>query len=83
MLLLLLLLLFRKHFREVLKEQMSHQDYQKQQDLKNKIRESEAAVEYDRMCLQEDTEKLLSRYTYLKNFRDGNKRVSYSADTRT
>ncbi|XP_041348239.1 uncharacterized protein LOC121367870 [Gigantopelta aegis] len=64
---------YRKHFREVLKEQMSYQDYQKKQDLKNKIHESEVAVEYDKICLQEDTEKFIKRYTYLKNFRDGNK----------
>lgn len=64
---------YRRHFRQVLKQQMSDQDALKAQTLKSKVRESEAAVEYDRQCLSQDVEACVKKYNYLKQFRDDNK----------
>ncbi|ESO82552.1 hypothetical protein LOTGIDRAFT_236939 [Lottia gigantea] len=66
---------YNKHFREVLKQQMSDQDSWKRQNLINKVQESEQAVEYDRTCLQKDFEDHLTKFNYLKNFRDDNKKL--------
>ncbi|XP_005105460.1 uncharacterized protein LOC101847518 isoform X2 [Aplysia californica] len=64
---------YRRHFREVLKQQMSDSDHKKQLDLKNKVRESEEAVEYDRQCKVKDFKDFVKKFNYLKNFRDDNK----------
>ncbi|PVD25279.1 hypothetical protein C0Q70_15779 [Pomacea canaliculata] len=69
---------YRKHFREVLKQQMSDQDALKRQQLKDKVRESEAAVEYDRQCLVQDYEAFSKKNDYLKQYRDENKRFMES-----
>ena len=67
----------RRHFRQVLKQQMADQDAQKQQHLKDKVRESEAAVEYDRQCRSQDLNSFMKKFSYLKQFRDDNKTVSH------
>lgn len=54
---------------------MSDQDALKRQQLKDKVRESEAAVEYDRQCLVQDYEAFSKKNDYLKQYRDENKRV--------
>lgn len=54
---------------------MADQDAHKQQQLKDRVRESEAAVEYDRQCHTQDVEAFLKKHGYLKQFRDENKRV--------
>lgn len=64
---------YRRHFRQVLKQQMSDQDSLKRDNLKNKVRESEAAVEYDRQCRSQDLESFRKKFNYLKQFRDDNK----------
>lgn len=55
---------------------MADQDQHKQQNLKDKVRESETAVEYDRQCRSQDFNSFVKKYTYLKQFRDDNKNVS-------
>ena len=55
---------------------MADQDAQKQQQLKDKVRESEAAVEYDRQCKSQDFNSFVKKFNYLKQFRDDNKHVS-------
>lgn len=72
----ILLFVDRRHFRQVLKQQMADQDAQKQQQLKDKVRESEAAVEYDRQCKSQDFDSFVKKFNYLKQFRDDNKNVS-------
>ncbi|XP_046357813.1 uncharacterized protein LOC124136076 [Haliotis rufescens] len=64
---------YRKHFREVLKQQMLDQDTVKKQTLVDKVRESEAAVQYDRQCQEQDMDKFSKKFCYLKTFRDANK----------
>ncbi|KAL8579149.1 hypothetical protein ACOMHN_036088 [Nucella lapillus] len=64
---------YRRHFRDVLKQQMADQDAQKRQTLKEKVRESEAAVEYDRQCMSQDFNGFVKKFHYLKQFRDDNK----------
>jgi len=64
---------YRRHFRETLKQQMHDSDTQKREDFKNKVRESEEAVEYDRQCRMSDFNDFVKKFNYLKNFRDDNK----------
>jgi len=52
---------------------MSDQDAKKAQTLKDKVRESEAAVEYDRQCRSQDFNSFVKKFNYLKQFRDDNK----------
>ncbi|KAK6177063.1 hypothetical protein SNE40_015242 [Patella caerulea] len=64
---------YNKHFREVLKQQMTDQDLWKRRHQVDKVQESERAVEYDRQCLQKDSEDQNNKFSYLKRFRDDNK----------
>lgn len=64
---------YRRHFRQVLKQQMADQDALKRQTLQDKVKESEAAVEYDRQCRAQDMDSFVNKYNYLKKFRDDNK----------
>ncbi|XP_076439353.1 uncharacterized protein LOC143284467 [Babylonia areolata] len=64
---------YRRHFRDVLKQQMADQDAQKKQTLKDKVKESEAAVQYDNQCRSQDLNNFVSKFNYLKQFRDDNK----------
>ncbi|XP_064607165.1 uncharacterized protein LOC135471766 [Liolophura sinensis] len=69
---------YRRHFREVLKQQMDDKVSNRRQLFCSKVKESERAVEYDRECLQKDAEKYQQRHTYLKQFRDANKSLMES-----
>ncbi|XP_059151080.1 uncharacterized protein LOC131937565 [Physella acuta] len=64
---------YRRHYRQVLKQQMSDADEKKRTDLQSKVHESEAAVEFDRQCKMKDFQDIVKKYNYLKNFRDDNK----------
>ncbi|KAK3785601.1 hypothetical protein RRG08_012702 [Elysia crispata] len=64
---------YRRHYREVLKQQMSDRDTQLRSDFQTKVKESEAAVEYDRQCKLKDFQDFVKKFNYLKNFRDDNK----------
>lgn len=44
--------------------------------LKDKVRESETAVAYDKKCLENDKQEQMKKAHYLTQFRDGNKQVN-------
>ncbi|XP_071960847.1 uncharacterized protein [Antedon mediterranea] len=71
---------YRKNIREVLKGQISGKDEIEQQQLKDKVRESEDAVNFDRKCLDEDKEAYKKRISFLMQFRDENKRLIESRE---
>jgi len=64
---------YRKHFRETLKHQMADLDEKKRVEFKNKVIESERAVDYDNQCRIQDFNDFVKKFNYLKNFRDDNK----------
>ncbi|XP_013068773.2 uncharacterized protein LOC106056538 [Biomphalaria glabrata] len=64
---------YRRHFREVLKQQMADSDEKKRRDFEIKLHESESIVEYDRQCKLQDFQNIIDKYNYLKHFRDENK----------
>ena len=66
---------FRKHFREVLKQQMSDKDFQKIQFNREKTQESAMSIAYDNKCKQEDFEKYINKHVYLQQYRNQNKQV--------
>lgn len=66
---------YRKTMRLTLKQQMDDKQKNESEFLKNKVHESEAAVEYDNKCLQDDADKHNKKYEYLTHFRDENKKL--------
>ncbi|CAH1784430.1 unnamed protein product [Owenia fusiformis] len=64
---------YRKNTRLVLKQQMTDRQNRVKDFLKNKVSESEGAVEYDNKCLKEDADNFYKKFDYLKKFRDDNK----------
>lgn len=68
----------RKHFRDVLKQQMADQDLHKSVAFKEKCQESQQSIAYDNDCRQKDLDAYIQKHTYLQNFRDGNKNVGIS-----
>lgn len=66
---------YRRHFREVLKQQMSDQDVSKKHELKQKVKETERAIAYDRECRMNDAHEYFRKHNYLMQFRDGNKNL--------
>ena len=71
-------LVFRRHFREVLKQQMMDRDQNKKTQMQEKIKETERALAYDRECRMNDANEYFRKHNYLMQFRDGNKNVSLS-----
>lgn len=65
---------YRRHFRETLKQQMTDLDHQKKSDFKHKVQESVEVQEYDRQCRNKDFGDFVTKFNYLKNFRDDNKK---------
>lgn len=65
----------RKHFRDVLKQQMADQDTNKSLAFKEKCLESKQSIAYDNDCRQKDSDAYIKKHVYLQNFRDGNKDV--------
>lgn len=65
----------RKEQREALLTQVREKEHNSKDTLKNKVKESEAAVAYDRECLETDKQQRITRASYLKQFRDGNKQL--------
>ena len=59
---------------------MSDRDTQLRSDFQTKVKESEAAVEYDRQCKLKDFQDFVKKFNYLKNFRDDNKMVRKAKD---
>lgn len=64
---------YRKHFREVLKQQMSDLDSSKRAEFERCSKESAEAIKFDQECKQKDFEDFVTKHKYLQNFRDGNK----------
>ena len=55
---------------------MSDQDVSKKHELKQKVKETERAIAYDRECRMNDAHEYFRKHNYLMQFRDGNKNVS-------
>ncbi|XP_033116406.1 uncharacterized protein LOC117116464 [Anneissia japonica] len=72
--------IYRKGIREVLKDQMSGKDQEMKQQLTDKVKESEDAVNYDKKCINEDKEAYQKKITFLMQFRDENKRLIESRE---
>ncbi|XP_002739391.1 uncharacterized protein LOC100377244 [Saccoglossus kowalevskii] len=66
---------YRRDIRSKLKEQMTDKLGFQKQILKDKVHESEVAVDYDRKCLEDDHEDVVKKAIYLKQFRDENKKL--------
>ncbi|XP_011428591.1 uncharacterized protein LOC128158996 [Crassostrea angulata] len=66
---------YRKHFRDVLKQQMADQDISKSVAFKEKCQESKQSIAYDNDCRQKDMDAYVKKHVYLQNFRDGNKNM--------
>ena len=45
--------------------------------LKEKVKESETAVAFDKECLENDKREQMKKASYLTQFRDGNKQVCH------
>jgi len=69
--------LYRKHFRDVLKQQMADQDKQKKHQFKEKAKESEMALAQDCSDRENDRDTFMKKHLYLQTFRDSNKSVSF------
>ena len=54
---------------------------EQRQQLSAKVRESEDAVEKDRLVRVEDARDQAKRFEYLKTYRDDNKKVIYISDS--
>jgi len=65
----------RRHFRDVLKQQMSDRKVMDKQDFQHKIVETEQAISYDRQCRDHDSKEYHKKHNYLMQYRDGNKQV--------
>lgn len=52
---------------------MADLDEKKRVEFKNKVIESERAVDYDNQCRIQDFNDFVKKFNYLKNFRDDNK----------
>lgn len=70
-----LLFTFRKKNRVSLQQQIQEHDDNYQRHLKDRYKESDFAINYDKACLQQDAVDKYDRLTYLKTFRDENKKV--------
>ena len=55
---------------------MKEKDEAHQTHLTERIKESDFAINYDRICLQQDKEERINKEKYLQQFRNENKRVS-------
>ncbi|XP_077985439.1 uncharacterized protein LOC144440066 [Glandiceps talaboti] len=66
---------YRRDTRSKLKEQMADKLSFAKQILKDKVQESEQAVNYDRKCIEDDRNDIVKKATYLKQFRDENKKL--------
>lgn len=64
---------YRRHFREVLKQQMSDKMVMEKEEFKQKVRETEQAIAYDRDCRVNDAKEYFRKHNYLMQYRDGNK----------
>ena len=61
--------------RTALLEQMREKDTANKNKMVEKIKESDFAISYDRICLQQDKEDRINKEKYLQQFRNENKRV--------
>lgn len=61
--------------RTALLEQMKEKDTANKNKMVEKIKESDFAISYDRICLQQDKEDRINKEKYLQQFRNENKRL--------
>ncbi|KXJ16252.1 uncharacterized protein LOC110236122 [Exaiptasia diaphana] len=65
----------RKNNRISLQQQIQEHDNNFQRHLKERYKESDFAINYDKACLQQDAVDKYERLKYLKTFRDENKKI--------
>lgn len=68
-------ILTRKEQREGLLTQIRRKEETAKESLKDKVKESETAVAFDKRCLENDRQEHMKKANYLTQFRDGNKQV--------
>ena len=57
-------------------QQMQEKALADERAMTEKTKESEFAINYDRVCIQQDREDRVNKEKYLQQFRDENKKVS-------
>lgn len=65
----------KQESRRALLQQMKEKDEAHQTHLTERIKESDFAINYDRICLQQDKEERINKEKYLQQFRNENKRL--------
>ncbi|KAJ7379371.1 hypothetical protein OS493_016607 [Desmophyllum pertusum] len=65
----------RQDSRTALLQQIKDKDMADKSAMTEKTKESDFAISYDRICLQQDKEDRINRRAYLQQFRDENKRL--------
>lgn len=65
----------KQESRSALLQQMKEKDMAHQTHLSERIKESDFAINYDRICLQQDKEERINKEKYLQQFRNENKRL--------
>jgi hypothetical protein len=68
----------RRRNRILLQQQIKERDDNHRKYMTSRYKESEFAINYDKACLYQDAEDRSSKHTYLKQFRDENKKVFFS-----
>ena len=58
-------------------QQMREKDMADKSAMVEKTKESDFAINYDRICLQQDKEDRVNKEKYLQQFRNENKRVPF------
>lgn len=66
---------YRKHFRDVLKQQMADTEEKKKRQVTEKKKESEMALAQDTNDKSKDHDAFVKKHMYLQSFRDVNKQA--------
>ena len=62
-------------------QQMKEKDTTDKNAMVERTKESDFAINYDRICLQQDKEDRINKEKYLQQFRNENKRVQNQINT--
>ena len=66
---------YRQDGRTALLQQMQEKALADKRAMTEKTKESDFAINYDRVCIQQDREDRINKERYLQQFRNENKRV--------
>lgn len=65
----------KQHSRAALLQQMKEKDLADKNAMTERTKESDFAISYDRICLQQDKEDRVNKEKYLQQFRNENKKL--------